>query len=344
MRALRKLNRGHGQTELVSVPTPIPKRGEVIIEVKFAGICGTDIHIYHDLYQNLNPPVTLGHEFSGIVAETGNNTYGWKPGERVTVESAASFCGGCEYCHVGDTQCCGQRNAFGISRDGAFAKFIAVRQEAIHRLPGNLSLEEGALVEPLCVSVHAVLEKSTLTPGQFVLVTGPGTIGLLVAQVAKAVGAHVIVSGMAQDQTRLNLAVQLGVDHIVIRDQEDLLEALGRITKSRGVDAAFECTGAKAAIEDCLKTIRKGGEIIQIGLATKPLELNYDDICLKEIKVKGSFTHNHNTWVKAITLLADRKINLKPLITGKLPLEDWEKAFYLCEKGSGIKYLLYPTA
>ena len=344
MNALRKLRRGPGQIELVALPRPVPQSGEVLVAVRYAGICGTDLHIRHDLYSSLQPPVTLGHEFSGVVAEVGAEICSWQTGDRVTVESAAVFCGHCEHCRRGDTQRCPQRKAFGISKDGAFADYVVTREEALHRLPDHVSFQEAAMTEPLAVAVHAVMERSCLCRGQVALVTGPGTIGQLVVQVARAAGARVVLSGTTQDKDRLELAQRLGADHIVFSDQQDVCDAVDLITGGRGADAAFECAGITAAVRDCLASVCKGGEVVQVGLTGRRIKLSYDDICLKEITLKGSFTHNHQTWAKAVALLSESNVDLGPLISGEFPIEEWQQAFDLCEKGAGLKYLLYPDA
>jgi L-iditol 2-dehydrogenase len=343
MKALRKLRRGPGSVELVDVDPPRPGKGEVIVRVQYSGICGTDIHILHDLYSKAIPPVTLGHEFSGIVSELGNDVHGWKEGDRVTVESAAEFCRECEFCRSGQTQRCEKRQAFGSGIDGAFASFVVTRQDGIHRLPDHVSFQEGALCEPLACAIHAVMERSSVEPGKTALVTGPGPIGLLVFQVAKAVGARVLISGTQRDEERLKLAKHMGVDHCVQIDQQDLNSLIQELTGGMGVDVSFECSGASGAVRDCLQGVRKGGEIVQVGLFGGSIELNYDDVTFKEVQVKGSFTHNRRTWEKAIDLLRDRKVDLNSLISREFPLDQWEEAFRLFERGEGLKYLLYPT-
>jgi L-iditol 2-dehydrogenase len=343
MKALRKLRRGPGNVDLVDVDPPRPGKGEVIVRVQYAGICGTDIHILHDLYPKAIPPVTLGHEFSGTVSELGNRVQGWKAGDRVTVESAADFCRVCEFCRSGQTQRCEKRQAFGSGRNGGFTSFVAARQDGLHRLPDHVSFQEGALCEPLACAVHAVMERSSVEPGKTVLVTGPGPIGLLVLQVAKAVGATVVISGTQRDEERLKLAKRIGADRCAQVDQQDLNSLIQEITGGMGADSAFECSGAEGALSDCLRGVRKGGEIVQVGLFARPIELNYDEVTFKEVKVKGSFTHNRGTWEKAIDLLRDRKVNVKTLISREFPLDQWQEAFRLFERGEGLKYLLYPV-
>jgi L-iditol 2-dehydrogenase len=342
MKALRKLNRGPGHVGLVNVDPPQPREGEVIVEVQYGGVCGTDIHILHDLYPKAFPPVTLGHEFCGIVSELGPDVQGWKVGDRVAVESAADFCRGCEFCESGETQRCEERQGFGSGRDGGFASFVATRQDGLYRLPAHVSFQEGALCEPLSCAIHAVMERSSIEPGKTVLVTGPGPIGLLVLQVAKTVGAAVVISGTQRDEERLTIAKRMGADHCVQVDQQNLHPLIYEFTGGMGVDVAYECSGAMGALSDCFQGVRKGGEIVQVGLFGRSIEMNYDDVTFKEVQVKGSFTHNRRTWEKAMELLRDRKVDLISLVSGEFPLDQWEEAFRLFEKGMGLKYLLYP--
>ncbi len=343
MRALRKLRRGVGQIELVEIPPPEPNVGEVLVQVIRAGICGTDIHIFHDAYKNLEPPVTLGHEFSGIVRALGPGVTKWKEADRVVVESLASSCGSCRYCLAGETQCCQFRKAYGISKDGGFAELAIVREEALHRIPHEVSFEQAAMIEPLCVAVHAVLEKSRIQAGDTLLITGPGTIGQLVSQVARLAGGSVIMVGTLKDQARLNIAASTGTEHCLFVDREDVPARIARITGDRGPDLAFECAGVRAAIQLCLSCVRRGGQVVQLGLAGQTIEIDYDQICLKEIEIRGSFTHNKRTWERAVALLSDPRLKLNSLVSGVYPLEDWRVAFEKTEKAEGLKYLLSPS-
>jgi|Deesub1362A_J573_1020465.scaffolds.fasta_scaffold00324_17 L-iditol 2-dehydrogenase len=344
MLALRKVRRGPGHVTLVEVPPPRPSEGEVLIRVAYAGICGTDVHIYHDLFPKVRPPVTLGHEFSGWVQEVGPGVSGWKKGERVTVDSAAFFCRDCPPCRQGETQRCDRREAFGYARDGAFAPFVHVRQDALYPLPPHVSLQEGALCEPLACAVHAVLERSGIQAGDTIFVSGPGPIGILVLQVAKAQGARVVVSGTERDEDRLRLAEELGADRILPLHQEKPIEVMGGLTQGRGADVVFECSGSPNALRDCLDIVKKGGEVIQVGLFGRTLEVDFDRVTFKEITLKGSFTHNRRSWERGIAMLGEGKVQLRPLITEVLPLDRWEEAFRGFEEGRGLKYLLQLNA
>jgi L-iditol 2-dehydrogenase len=188
------------------------------------------------------------------------------------------------------------------------------------------------------------MEISSTGPGKTVLVTGPGTIGLLVLQVAKAAGANVVITGTEKDEKRLQLARGLGADHCIQIDRQDPLSLMAELTDGYGVNIALECSGTVGGVNDCLSSVRKGGEIIQVGLFGSPISsVNYDGVILKEIQIKGSFGHNRGTWGKTINLLNYRKVDLKPLITGEFSLSQWREVFQLFEEGRGLKYLLYPV-
>jgi L-iditol 2-dehydrogenase len=343
MKALKKLANGPGNIKIVEVSNPIPGEGQVLVKVERAGICGTDVHIFHGLFPKVRPPVTLGHEFAGVVAEVGPGVDNWCPGDRVCLESEASSCGRCKYCMSGLTNLCPERLAYGYSMDGGFALFVTVRQTALHQLPDHTTFREGALCEPLAVAVHAVMECAEISANELVLVTGPGPIGLLVLQVAKSKGARIIITGTEKDKERLDTAARLGADHVIKAGQKNLLDLIMDLSDGLGVAAAFECSGVAAAMNDCLNLIKRRGRMVQVGLFGKMVETAMDHLAMKEVTLKGAFAHNNETWKKAIALLARKMVDLKSLVSGEFAINDWEEAFRLSEGGTGIKYLLYPV-
>lgn len=342
MKALRKTAKGPGHVAVVDVPEPLPQKDQVRIRVACAGICGTDLHIFHGDFAKVRPPVTLGHEVAGTVDVVGEGVTTWRPGDRVTVESEAHTCGRCPMCRSGRANLCAERLALGYGVDGGFADALVVRQSALHRLPDGVSFQEGALSEPLTVAVHAVSERSGMTSGDWVLITGPGPIGLLVLQVVMATGGHGIVTGTARDEDRLQLAEKLGAAATVRVDREDLPSRVAQITEDRGVASAFECSGVAAAIDDCLRCVSSGGEIIQVGLYGRPVSIDMDQAAMREIVLKGAFVHTNETWKKAIDLMTTGVIDLNAMVSGKFAIQAWEEAFRRSESGEGIKYLLYP--
>lgn len=343
MKALRKLAPGPGNVEVVEAPEPRPAEGEVLIKVRRAGVCGTDVHIFHGLFPKVRPPVTLGHEFCGEVVELGPGVKGWSPGERVTVESAARFCGSCVHCLEGQTQRCEERLAFGYGRDGGFAPYVAARADGLHRLPEHVSFQEGALCEPLACATHAVLERSSLAPGQTALVAGPGPMGLLVAQVAQAAGALVVLVGAPSDRERLQMGLRMGAKHCLVAGDPENQEILEELTRGIGVDVAFECSGSVSSVSGCVEWVRKGGQVVQVGLLGKEAGLDLDRLTYREVELRGCFAHNHESWEKALKLLENKEVDLMCLVSGTYPLEEWKEPFQLFERRQGLKYLLEPA-
>lgn len=327
-----------------NVPEPAAGKEQVKIEVKAAGICGSDLHIYHDdIAISLNPPVITGHEFSGVVAEVGEGVTEWNIGDRVVAEARYTSCGKCEYCINGFDNLCDHKKALGYWFNGVFTKYTVVPAARVHRLPDRVDFLAGALIEPLACVVHAVLELTHITVGDVVLVTGPGAIGLLAMQVAKAQGATVIVAGIAKDIERLKLAKKLGATAIVNVAQQDLLDEVYAMTDSQGVDIVLECSGNEKAVNDGLLAIKKRGQFTQIGLFGKPVTLDFEKICFKEIKVTGSSASRRVSWGKALQLAAQGKVQLKALVSDVLPVTEWKRAFTMFEEKKGLKLVLTPV-
>jgi L-iditol 2-dehydrogenase len=338
-----KLQRGDGYVDLREVENPSPAPDEVLVRVKRAGVCGTDIHILHDEFPKAKPPFILGHEFSGIIEAVGKEVESWKTGDRVVSETTAYSCGACRYCQTGDTQLCPERKAYGYVFNGGFAEYVVIKANLIHRLPDTVNFSEGALCEPLACCTHAALERVQLQPHEIALVTGPGAIGLIMLQVVRSTGARVILCGLDSDRERLNLGGELGADHLVNVLKEDLTSKVMDLTKGYGVDKAFECAGTAAATRDCIRLTRKGGTLIQVGLFGKPVELPFEEIAFKELTVVGSFAQKKSSWDHGLKLLADGKVMTGPLVSGEYPLDRWKEAFEKSERRVGVKFLLYPA-
>jgi L-iditol 2-dehydrogenase len=343
MRGVVKYKRGEGNMEIQEVPEPRPDPNEVKIEVKAAGICGSDIHIYHDdIKIPIKTPVVVGHEFSGIIAELGENVKHLKVGERVTSETAASVCGLCQYCRTGHYNLCSSRLGIGYWINGAFTKYCVVPQERVHPLPGNVDFISGALCEPLACCVHGVIELTNIHAGDWVAITGPGPIGLLSLQIAKAEGGKTIVLGVSKDAERLTLAKNLGADRVMNIQKEDPLEIMMGLTGDTGADVVLECSGVPSAAEMGLTLVKKMGRYTQIGLFGRPIEIDFEKIAYKELKVAGTFSQKWTAWKKALDLLAQGKINVRPLVSHILPISDWKQGFKIQEEKGGMKVVLTP--
>ncbi|MDH7498840.1 MAG: zinc-binding dehydrogenase [candidate division NC10 bacterium] len=336
-----KTQLGPGNVEIREVSQPEPGPGEVLIEVRAAGICGTDLHIWKDEYKSV-PPMIMGHESSGVIAALGQGVEGLAVGDRVTSETFAKFCGRCFFCLRGKPNLCPERKSIGTHLNGVFTKYLTIRASAVHRLPDLVSFWAGALSEPLACCVHGILERTPVTAGDWVVISGPGTIGLLALQLVKADGGKAVVLGTDQDEERLALAKRLGADEAINVQRQDPLPLVQERTGGLGADLAIECAGAAASFQQCLKLTRKAGRISQGGLFGKPVTSDLELIAMKELEVIGFFSHVPSAWDRALKLMAEGKVLTEPLVTHRLPLSEWKRGFSLMEKGEGIKILLLP--
>lgn len=338
MLALRKLKFGEERLELVEVPEPMLRPGHVILEVAAAGICGTDIHIMRDEYRS-SPPVTLGHEVAGTIAAIGDGVSGWHIGQRVVTETYFSVCGRCEFCRTGQPNLCTERRSIGSFENGGFAKRVLVPAHNLHALPDSIGFPEAALIEPLACVVRALLERGRVTVGDRVAIAGPGPIGLLALQVAKAAGARAVILGTATDQERLELAARLGADGTL------LVEGIGSAVPEMlggSPDVVIECSGAASAAALLLALVKKTGRFIQVGLFGKAVALDLDQVCYKELTVTGSFATTPSSWHRALSLAASGMVSLKALIGATFPLSEWQKAFNAALSGIPGKVVLVP--
>ncbi len=342
MKAVVKTEKGEGYVEVRDVAEPTVTPGHVVIEVAAAGVCGTDIHIYHDEYP-YNTPVVLGHETAGTVVEVGPDVRRIKVGDRVTTETFFYTCGQCTYCRTGSPNLCPERKSIGSHVNGAMTRFVLVPERNCHVLPEGVSLLDGAITEPLACCVHGILERAGVLPGDVVLVSGPGAIGQFSHQVAKSAGATTIVCGIGGDEHRLALAKELGADHVVNAQEQDLAKLIADLTDGRGVDVGVEAAGANASLKQCLDLVRKGGSLAQMGLYSRPATIDMNLVPMKELKVTGSFSHVPSAWPRALRLIADGKVRSRRLITRQVPITDWQSAFEAFNARSECKIVVTPV-
>lgn len=339
MKALVKYGKGENDIELREIPEPVPQVNEVKVEVKATGICGTDLYGY----SAVKPPVVLGHETAGVVAEIGKEVQRIKVGDRVTTETTAYICGKCKYCQNKEYNLCTHRKGLGSAVNGAFAQYFIIRKESIRHIPSHSDFISASLFEPLSCATHAVMEQANLLKGETALILGPGPFGLLTSQVAQALGARVIIVGIKGDEKRLSLAKNLGIDLIFNIEKKDLENYLSNIITENGIDVIFECSGSIAAVKYGLKIIRKGGRFIQAGIVRQPIELNFNELLFnKELTLIGSRTQKPSSWDKAIQLVDERKVNLGKLVSDVLPLSNWKEGFKKARAKSSVKVVLQP--
>jgi len=345
MKALVKTAKGVGNVELQD--RPVPRRSqpdEVLIEVKAAGICGTDIHILHDAFPYW-PPVILGHEFAGEVVEVGPEVTRVAIGDRVVGEPHTRACGKCHLCRTGNRQICPAKRSPGWGIDGAFARWLVMPDVLLHKLPDAVSFDEGALMEPAANVVQDVLLRSRVEAGDVVVVLGPGPIGLVAAQCARIGGAKaVVVVGTDKDEAlRLPAARKLGVEHAVNVQKSDVAKLVGDLSDGRGADMVVECSGAEPAINQAVSLIRKQGRLCVIGMTgKKSISFTWDAAIFKDCRIDFHVSTAYECWDRTIALVAAGQLDVRSLITHRAPLAEWEQVFDDVEHQRGLKALLIP--
>lgn len=324
MQALVKVAPERGALELREVPRPEPGPGEVLVEVGAAAICGSDLHLINwdpVFHTFMRPPMVIGHEFAGVVAEVGPGVEHVGPGDRVVTESLL-YCQRCPACLNGAFNVCHNRRIIGIHFPGGMTEAQVVPARMLHRVPPALELTQAVFVEPAAVAVHAVLVAPP-RPGDVVLVTGPGPIGLLAAQIARAFGAHVYVAGAPSDQAvRLPAARAVGL--ATLDPARPALEALTEAA-GRPSDLTIEASGAEKGLASALTATAFGGTITCVGLFAGPITVDLSHAIRREIDLRTSYIATWDDYERAIGMLLSGAIRVEPLQT-RYPLADGLRA------------------
>lgn len=331
--------------ELRQTQVPAIGEDEVLVQVGAVGVCGSDVHQYHNSQSwPVRVPVVLGHEFCGTVAQVGVRVKGFREGDRVVSETAAKICGECLLCRTGNYNLCPSRSGFGAGTDGAMANYVRVPARCLHHIPDNLPFERAALTEPCCVAYNAVAVKSPIRPGDTVVVIGPGPIGLLCNEMARIAGARtLIVAGTKQDTARLEVARVLGATDIVDVDSTSIVDFLRGIGDGLGADVVIDAAGVSAALKTALEIVRPGGHITKVGWGAQPLNFSLDPLVQKAVRLQGSFSHTFENWEKVVAMLSTRQINLGPIISQVAALERWKECFDGMHTGKYVKAVLRPN-
>jgi threonine 3-dehydrogenase len=343
MKALRKTQAGKGlHVEKIQVPSIGPT--EVLVRVKATSICGTDLHIYGwDRWSQgrIKPPVTLGHEFCGIVEQVGEEVSALKAGDRVSAEMHLN-CGHCHQCRLGQAHICQNLRIIGIDLDGAFAEFVKIPATNIWKLDPAIPEHYAAILDPLGNAVHTVLAGTIA--GQTVLVTGCGPIGLMSIAVAKACGSSTVFATETNPHRR-ELAQEMGANYVLNPAAEDPVKKILEATGGTGVDVLLEMSGNPLAIQQGFRALRAGGRASLLGIPTEnvPLDL-VQDVIFKGATVQGIYGRRmYETWVQMTALLKAGRVNLEPLFGERIELENFEAAFARLQNGLAGKILMYPN-
>lgn len=334
----------YGKFDYEDFETPSIGDNDVLIKVKACGICGSDVKGMDGSTGRRKPPIIMGHEASGVVAETGSGVSGWKKGDRVTFDSTV-YCGQCYFCLKGRFNLCNNRRVLGVScdeyrRHGAFAEYIAVPQHILYKLPDTITFEQASMVETLSIAFHAV-KRTPLSPNDTVVVIGVGMIGLLLVQSLKLSGYRVIAVDI--DQSKLDLAKRLGIKYTFNANEADIQQEILALTEHQGADAAFEVIGISPTIATAINSIRKGGSLTLIGNISPKIELPLQSVVTRELTLYASCA-SCGEYPACLDKIADGSINVDVLISKTAPLSEgneWFKKLYNKERGL-MKVILTP--
>jgi threonine 3-dehydrogenase len=330
--------------EIREVKIPDYGPSDVLVKVKVASICGTDLHIYNwDRWaqKRIRPPLIPGHEFCGEVAAYGKEVTSVKEGDFVSAEMHVA-CGKCVQCRTGEAHICQDVKIIGVDSDGAFAEYVVIPEANIWRLDPAIPQEYASILDPLGNAVHSVLAGEIAA--KTVAVTGCGPIGLFSIAVARAVGAAQVFA-IEVNEHRRRLAKEMKADFVLDPSQQDVRAIVKKQTDALGVDVVLEMAGHPDAIRTAFDIVRSGGRISLLGLTSKPVSLNFsEDIIFKGISVHGiNGRRMYQTWYQMTALLKNGKLDLHPVITDRMEMKDFSKAMERLKTGEASKILVYPN-
>lgn len=352
MKAVVKHGIADGGYRYVDAPEPQCGDDDVIVEVKAAGICGSDMRHFGKDSDSWDYNHIRGHEFTGVISQVGKNVTEWKVGQRVVTDNSGHACGRCPACEVADFLLCPERigRGIGLGLDGGFTKYaripgdlLKVHKHALWEIPDEITFEEGTLLDPVANAYKAIAQRSSLMPGQDVVIFGMGPIGLCALQIAKLMGAvNIVMVGINEDMgIRAELAKGLGATHVINGSTENVPARAQEICGRDNLGLAVDCSGAKVILKQAIELLRANGEIVRVGLNTSPIDYPIDDISRKGLKLIGHYAYDAVSWRHSIRLLQHGMVDVKSLITHRLPLSQWEEGFRLMANKTAIKVILY---
>lgn len=337
MKASRFL--GNKTFAVTDLPTPHAGPGELVLRNQVCGVCGTDVHIYHGEpgSADVNPPVVLGHEYSGEVVEVGEGVTGFAVGDHVTVDPNI-YCGHCAYCQNGKKQLCPSMEAIGVTRDGGFAQYSRIPAAQAFKLEPTVPWEAAAMAEPLACCLHGI-DLAGIQVGDKVCVVGGGAIGLLMVQLAKLSGASQIVLSEPNEKRR-QVGLQLGANAAIDPTRPDAQEAFAQVLGG-GANVVIECVGNVPAVKSAFQFAGKGATVLLFSVpkVDATFDLPLFDVYKKELTIKGSFV-NPDTHARAVALINSGKVDFGPIITHRFPLDQLPEAIAMQMSDASIKVVV----
>jgi 6-hydroxycyclohex-1-ene-1-carbonyl-CoA dehydrogenase len=323
------------------VPTPSPGPGEALVRVAGCGMCHTDLHyLDHGVPTFKPPPIILGHEASGTVATVGEGVTDWSEGDRVLIPAVLS-CGRCRFCRMGRENLCERLEMLGNHIDGAYAEFVAVNASELVAVPEEISLEKASVIaDAVSTPYHAVKHRGRVRTGDAVAVVGCGGVGLNIVQCAAAAGGRVIAIDLNEE--RLEIARRLGAEETINPEGVERLDKHVRKLTGGGVDVAFEAIGQPRTIEMAFSLLRKGARLCVIGFSHEPATIPVGKLMFFELELVGSLGCGRGDYPEIVELVRQGKLQLDPVVSGTIPLEDIEEGFDRLRRGEGVRWVVTP--
>lgn len=338
---MKSLAKTHKEPGIWMVQNPIPEVGhnDIRIKIRKTAICGTDMHIFNwdEWSQHTIPvPMIVGHEYVGEVVEIGSEVKGFTVGDRVSGEGHIT-CGHCRNCRAGRIHLCRNTIGVGVNRQGAFAEYLVIPAFNAFKIPANISDDMAAIFDPFGNAVHTALSFDLV--GEDVLITGAGPIGIMAAAVAKHVGArNVVITDI--NEYRLGLARKMGATRAVNVANESLADVMTELGMTEGFDVALEMSGVPSAFSDMLAKMNHGGKIAMLGIPSKGVAIDWNQVIFKGLTIKGIYGREmFETWYKMVSLLQSG-LDLSPMITHTMPVDDFAKGFEIMGSGQSGKVVL----
>jgi propanol-preferring alcohol dehydrogenase len=323
------------------VPTPSPVPGEALVRVAGCGMCHTDLHyLDHGVPTFMPPPIILGHEAAGTVAAVGERVTDWSEGDRVLIPAVLS-CGRCRFCRMGRENLCERLEMLGNHIDGAYAEYVAVNASELVAVPEEIPLDKASVIaDAVSTPYHAVKHRGRVRTGDTVAVVGCGGVGLNIVQCAAAAGGRVIAIDLNEE--RLEIARTLGAEETINPEGVERLDKHVRKLTGGGVDVAFEAIGQPATVEMAFSLLRKGARLCVIGFSHEPATIPVGKLMFFELEMVGSLGCGGGDYPEIVELVRQGKLQLDPVVSGTIPLEEIEEGFDRLRRGEGVRWVVTP--
>jgi len=347
MKAVMRHSTKAGDEGLVEIPEPVVGPGQLKLKVAYGGICSSDAHLFQmDLPAGprFQPPVVVGHEGVGHVAEIGPGVTGFALGDLVASETTFTCCGVCEFCRRGEVGMCRNgRKSLGWSANGYWAEYVLVNAQFSHKLAPHVDPKGAAVLEPFTCGVKAILQRVKVHPGDVAVVWGPGPIGLGVAQMARLAGAQVVVVGTEHSRPRLEVAKKVGAVRTLVSGVDDVVAEVKAMTNGYGAHLCSDAAGSQTTFKEAIACVRRQGNVLMMtGPFNKPLELHTFALLENELALVYGEGTNPYSWDVAVKLLNAGLVDLDSLVSDVFPLDQWEQAVAKTHRHEGMKILLRP--